>query len=396
MAKPRRHIFLSCGEASGERYGADLVSALRSLAPDLRISALGGRHVESRGAELVHAATELGVMGFAEVLHAWPAIVAARRAVSGFLRRQQVDLVVPVDFPGFNSWVAGRAHAAGIPVFWLIAPQLWAWGEWRAGGLRRKIDRLGTILPFEEEFFRERGFDVFPMGHPLLDHYGSGFPFRESRLRRENVFNDRNAPLTIGLIPGSRRQELRHLLPVFKVTAQALHGHLNPRPLRFVASVAPGLDSRAVAEALGSEVEVSRDSLSSLLPRLDLALVCSGTASLEAALAGVPHDVVYRTGRLDYALARRLVKVHHIGLANLILDEPLVREHIQQDASPLLLARSLLRWVSRPQEREAFYKSCDRVRERCGPAGVWERTAEALLALLDRRSGDAPARLGVS
>ncbi len=395
MAKPRRHIFLSCGEASGERYGADLVSALRSLDPDLRISALGGRHVESRGAELVHSSARLGVMGFAEVLHAWPAIAAARKAVGGFLQRNDVDLVVPVDFPGFNSWVAGRAHAAGIPVFWLIAPQLWAWGEWRTGGLRRKIDRLGTILPFEEQFFRDRGFDVFPMGHPLLDHYGPGFPYRESHQRRETVFNDRNSPLTIGLIPGSRRQELRHLLPVFKVTAQALHGHLNPRPLRFVASVAPGLDSRVVAEALGSEVEICRDSLPSLLPRLDLALVCSGTASLEAALAGVPHEVVYRTGRFNYALARRLVKLRHIGLGNIILDEPVVREHVQQDASPLLLARSILRWVSRPTEREAFYKACERIRERCGPAGVWERTAGALLEMLERRS-DVPDGNGVS
>ncbi len=387
MARAQRHIFLSCGEASGERYGADLVSALRALDPGLRISALGGRQVADRGADLIHDAGQLGVMGFGEVLRAWPAIAAARKAVGGFLKRETPDLVVPVDFPGFNSWVAGKAHGAGLPVFWLVAPQLWAWGRWRAAGLRRKIDSLGTILPFEEKFFQELGFDVFPMGHPLMDQYGGQFPFRDSWARREAVFNDRNAPLTIGLIPGSRRQELRHLLPVFKVTAQALRGHLNPRPLRFVASVAPGMDARLVAEALGSEVDVSRDSLPALLPRLDLALVCSGTASLEAALAGVPHEVVYRTGRFDYFLARRLVKVPYIGLGNLVLDEGMVREHVQDDASPLLLTRSLLRWLSRPEARDGFFKGCERVRRSCGPAGVWRRTAEALLATLDSRAG---------
>jgi len=383
MAHTTGHVFLSCGEASGDRYGADLVSALRASAPDLRISALGGRGLADCNIELIHSADGLGVMGFTDVARAWPAIRRARRDVSDFLRREKVDLVIPMDFPGFNGWVAGRAKSRGIPVFWLIAPQLWAWGRWRAGRLRRQVDRLGTILPFETEFFSRLDFPVFPMGHPLSDVYGKGFPYRESRQRREGVFNDRNATLTVGLMPGSRRKELDRLLPTLKVTVQALAGHLQGRSLRLVASVAPGMDDRAVAAGLDSQVEISRTPLPRLLPELDLALVCSGTASLECALAGVPHEIVYRTGRLDFAVARRLVKVPYIGLANLILDEPMVLEHIQDHALPLPLARSLMRWLARVERREAFYAACDRLRELCGPPDVWLRTAAGILEFLE-------------
>ena len=155
------------------------------------------------------------------------------------------------------------------------------------------------------------------------------------------------------------------------------------------------MDDREVAAGLDSQVEISQAPLAKILPELDLALVCSGTASLECALAGVPHEIIYRTGRLDYALARRLVKVPYIGLANLILDEAIVREHVQDQALPLPLARSLLRWLGRPEGREAYYGACDRLRKLCGPPGVWTRTAAEILDFLDscrRRASDGPAR----
>ncbi|MFH2053638.1 MAG: lipid-A-disaccharide synthase [bacterium] len=374
-----RHIFLSCGEASGDRYGADLISALRSLDPDLRISAMGGELVAAAGAEIVASSEPLAVMGFTEVVQAWPEIRSARRSIDRFLKAEKVDLVIPLDFPGFNGWLAGRARSLGIPVFWLIAPQLWAWGGWRTRGFRGKIDRLGTILPFEADFFRQRGFDVFPMGHPLMDDYGGGFPFQESQTLRERNLHDRDKLLTIGLFPGSRRQELDHLLPTLKVTAQAVVGHLGNRPLKFLASVAPGIDPRLVRDAFEGQVETTREPVAKILPGCDLALVCSGTVSLEAALAGVPHELVYHTGAFNYFIARKLVRVPYIGLSNLLLDRPVVREHVQEGASPLPLARSLLRWIARPAEREVFYGDCRELRGKCGAPGVWRRTAAEIL-----------------
>lgn len=378
-----RHVFLSCGEASGERYGAALVRHLRDIDPGLRISCLGGPALRAAGADVIVDARELSVMGFTEVLGVLPQILRARRRAFRFLRQEGVDLVVPLDFPGFNSALAGQAKAAGIPVFWLIAPQVWAWGGWRIGGFRRRIDRLGTILPFEQDFFSERGFDVFPMGHPLMDDYGNDEDFEAAVRRREARLKSSESPLTISLLPGSRRQELDHLLPILKVTAKAMRSMLEGRELRILVSAAPGVEPSRIAQVFDADEEISTEPLSRLLAASDLALVCSGTASLEATLAGVPHEVVYRTGGFNYWLARKLVKTRYIALSNLILDSPVVREHIQDEAAPLPLARAASRWVAHPDERAAYLEQVRRLRGLCGQAGVWRRTAQALIDTLD-------------
>jgi len=381
-----RHIFLSCGEASGDRYGAALTAALRSLDPDIRVTALGGPGLVDSGCELVAESGEVSVMGFSEVVGALPAILRTQKRIWAHLAAEKPDLVVPVDFPGFNGKLAGRAHKLGIPVFWLIAPQVWAWGAWRVPGFRRKIDRLGTILPFETSYFTEKGFDVFPMGHPLMEDYGGGFGFEKALARREHQLNNRESELNIALLPGSRRQELRHLLPILKVTTKAVMGHLGDRGVRFVVSVAPGVDPSLINEVFDSGTELSNEPLPRLLERMDLALVCSGTASLEAALAGVPHELVYRTGAFNSFVGRKLLKTPHIGLSNLILGQPMIREHLQDDASPLPLSRSLLRWLARPAERQDFYTHVRRLRQMCGKPGVWERTAAAILEMTGKGS----------
>ncbi len=356
-----------------------MTAALRSFAPQVRISALGGSEMATAGADLIADSHSVAVMGFSEIVGALPEILRVRRRIWDFLSRENVDLVVPIDFPGFNAKLAGKSQSLGLPVFWLVAPQVWAWGGWRTGGFRRKIDRLGTILPFETNYFRQRGFDVFPMGHPLMEDYGADFPFEANLTAREHRFNDRDCALTIGILPGSRRQELSHLLPALRVTCQAVMGHLPDRELKFVVSAAPGVDPVQVSTVFDGTFEISQAPLPQLMRHLDLALVCSGTASLEAALAGVPHELVYRTGTVNAFIARRLVRTPHIGLSNLIMDRRIVREHFQEEAAPLPLARNLLRWLARPAERQAFYGDVRQLRQMCGEAGVWRRTASELL-----------------
>ncbi len=381
---PGRHIFLSCGEASGTRYGAAVIAALRAADPTLRFSALGGASLAAAGAEVVQDAEGISVMGWAEALAVLPAVLKARRRVWRHLASQKIDLVLPVDFPGFNLRVAGHAHRLGIPVFYLIPPQLWAWGQWRLGALRRNVDRVGTILPFEEEYFQRQGLSVVPLGHPLMEDYAD-YPFEQGLEEREKTFADPDASLTVGILPGSRPQEVRQLMPVLKVAAQMLQAHLTPRPVRFVVSSAPGIRNTGLLGLVAAGFEVSEEPLPQLLPRLHLAFVCSGTASLEAALAGVPHDLVYRVSPLSYHIARRLIRVRRVGLANLILGRDLVREHLQSDASPVPLARALLQWVAVAQSRQAFYNETRRLRSLCGEPGVWRRASEAILDFLARR-----------
>ena len=367
-----------------------MTAALRSLDPGLRISALGGPALADAGADVIMSADDFAVMGITEAVRVLPAVLRAQRRLGRFLADEHVDLVIPIDFPGFNGRLASRARKLSIPVFWLIAPQVWAWGGWRLGGFRRKVDRLGTILPFETAFFAERGFDVFPMGHPLMEDYGDSFPFDASVAARETRLDDRSGNLTIALLPGSRRQELDHLLPVLKVTIQALVGQLTDRDVHFLVSCAPNVAAQDLYDRLPAQVEVTTEPLPKILKTTDLALVCSGTASLEVALAGVPHDVMYRTGAVNYWLGRRLLRTDYIGLSNLILDKPLAREHLQQQALPLPLTRGLLRWLARPAERTTFYKDVRRLRKLCGADGVWQRTAAAVLDMLPPASGGKP------
>ncbi len=393
MSTAPKHVFISCGEASGDRYGAALTVALRSLSPGIKISAMGGPELLEAGAEIIQSYSDVSVMGISEAVRALPEILRVRRKIADYIKDENVDLFVPVDFPGFNGHLGQKARQQGVPVFWVVAPQHWAWGSWRTSGFRKRISKVGTILPFEEEYFRTRGLDVFPMGHPLMDDYGHNFSFDTHIGRREKILSDRNSALTIGIFPGSRKQELKHLLPVLKVTCQALVGHLVDRQAKFVLSAAPGVDPIDLANTFDIAADISQIPLKELLPKIDLALVCSGTASLEVALAGVPHELVYKTGSLNNWVGRRLLKTPYIGLSNIIMNEEMVREHLQEDAAPLPLARDLLRWISRPTEREQFYKSARSLRKKCGEPGVWQRTAQAMLGM-DANEGDESADQG--
>jgi lipid-A-disaccharide synthase len=378
-----RHVFVSCGEASGDRYAAALLSALRDRDPELRCTALGGDELATAGAEIVQPAAPLSVMGYAQIVTALPQLLRARKRIWRHLATADIDLVVPIDFPGLNLRLAGRAHRLGLPVFYLVPPQMWAWGAWRLGALRRNVDRIGTILPFERDWYAERGLDVFSMGHPLMEDYGR-LDLATAVAARERRLADAQRELVLLLLPGSRRQEVRRLAPVLKVAAALATAWLAPRPLRTVVSRAPGIDAVELARAFGDAVAVRGEPVPKLLAEADLALVCSGTASLETALAGVPHELVYRTSRFDYAVARRLVRTERIGLANLILGTDLVREHLQDAATPVAMVRGLFEWLRDGAARTRFYGEVDRLRRLCGEPGVWQRTANALLELIER------------
>jgi len=386
MSEPRvsaaPHVFLACGEASGERYGAALVGALRERLPDARFTGLGGDGLADAGVEIVCGRSELSIMGFAEVLPALPAIWRARRRLARHLDDGGVDLFVPVDFPGFNLGLAARARRLGVPVFYLVAPQLWAWGGWRAGRLRRAVDLLGTLLPFEQDYFAARDVPAVWLGHPLIDVYDKPETDRERKDREARLVSS-SADLTVGLLPGSRRQEIDRLLPTMLASVERLKRRVPHRSFRWIVSRAPGVRDAELEAARAAGAEVSEASLRDLLRELDLALVCSGTASLEAAMAGVPHAIAYRTSAFNHLLARRLVRVDFIGLANLVLERALVREYVQDAATPDRLAGDLADWLSCSARRARFASGVDTLREKLGAPGVWDRAADAALSLVD-------------
>jgi len=365
-------VFISAGESSGDRHAARVAEELAARRPDLRMVGLGGPTMAEAGVELLAGLENLAVMGYAEVARRLPFFAALRRRVWRVLEEGDVDLVLPVDYPGFNLPLARKAHALGIPVLYFIAPQVWAWREGRARHLARACDRVLTVLPFEERRLAEHGVDARFVGHPLLD---------EPRRPAAGASNPRpghRGPV-LGLFPGSRAQEVERMLPPFAAAARRLAA---TRAGLDILVARPAHLPRSLYERFGFE-EVEADEA---LDRATVALAKSGTITLELALAGIPMVVGYRTSRLTYSLARRVVRVPSIALVNLVAGERIVPELIQDALTPAALAAAaapLLDADAPPARR--MREGLTAVRARLGEPGCARRVAGHALELLDGR-----------
>lgn len=352
-------VFLSAGEPSGDLHGAAVARALRERWPDARLLGLAGPRMQAEGVEAIEAFDRLAVMGFAEVIKHLPFFVGLMGKAKRTLRDEDVDLVIPIDYPGFNLRLAARAKKQGIPVLYYIAPQVWAWHRSRAARMASVADRLAVILPFEEEVFEEYGADVRFVGHPLMDRKRPVEP-REDFCRTLGLDPDRRI---LALFPGSRAQELeRHLVPFCRAAEQVVEARWHIQPV-----VARSTDV-AVAAYDDAPFPVTDDGRS-LLAHAHAALVKSGTTTLETALAGVPMVIAYRTHPLTFWLARRLVEVDHIGLANLVAGRRIAPELLQDDATPRALAEALLPLIDEGPARREALEGVRTVQEALAPDG---------------------------
>lgn len=375
MAGPT--ILLSAGEPSGDLHGAAVARALRERWPDARLFGLGGPLMAEAGVELLADPAKLAVMGFAEVLGRLPFFWRLFRRVRSEMETRGVDLVLPIDYPGFNLRLARAAKESRIPVLYYIAPQVWAWHRSRIHRFATDTDRVAVILPFEEELFREAGVAATYVGHPLLDRPAPGS--RRSLCRELNLDEDR--PI-LAVFPGSRAQEVKRHLAIFVETAIRLQAY---RPsIQPVIAVSNAVPSRLYHGIPFPRTANSRD----LLAHAHTALVKSGTTTLEAALAGTPMAIAYRTHPLTYRLAKRLVEVDHIGLVNLVAGERVVPEFIQGEATPAALAQALLPLIqSEHPGRDKALEALERVRDRLHASGngsgrVAERVVELAASLI--------------
>jgi lipid-A-disaccharide synthase len=325
-------VLLSAGEPSGDLHGAALARALRARRPDVELYGLGGPLMEAEGVRLLAHVDDLAVMGFVEVARRARYFAGLLGRIRRELRGAVPALVLPIDYPGLNARLARMAKRRGVPVLYYIAPQVWAWHRSRVRTLARDVDRLAVILPFEADIFRAAGADVTFVGHPLLDRARPAAS-RAGFCAAHGLDPDRPV---LALLPGSRRQEVERLAALFEAAAAKV---LQTRPdVQPVVAEAASVPPAAWTGSRLPRVTGAWD----LLHHAEAAIVKSGTGTLEAALAGVPLVVCYRTGRLTWALARRLVDVPHVGLVNLVAAERIAPELLQDDATPETLARAVL------------------------------------------------------
>jgi lipid-A-disaccharide synthase len=376
-------VLVVAGEASGDLHGATLVRALTALEPELTVAGMGGPRMAAAGVQILHGIDRTAVVGGTEVVGRLPALYRIFRDLVGRLRDARPRVLVLIDFPDFNLRLARRARRLGIPVVYFVPPQVWAWRRGRLRAMARDVSRVLAVFPFEVGFYQEAGVPVEFVGHPLLDV----LPALDRPAARRGLVGERQ--LLIGLLPGSRLEEVRRHLPVLLGAAARILRRV-PRA-RFALPLAPTIPPEAAAGAVQAAdlgIHVLPGEAHRVLAAADLVLVASGTATLEAACYETPMVVLYRLSPLSYALARLVIHgVTAISLPNIIAGRAAVPELIQRHATPGRLAAAALRLLLDDAARVAQRAVLREVRARLGPGGAAERAARAVL-----RETDGPLR----
>jgi len=370
-------ILVSCGEPSGDLYGAELVRCLQERLPDLQGFGLGGDRLEAQGVRLLAHVRDLAVVGLLEVLSHLRDLRAIFRRVLAQVDRERPDVAVLVDYPDFNLRLARALRRRGVPVVYYVSPQVWAWRRGRVRAIRESVAQMIVIFPFEEPLYREAGVPVTFVGHPLVD---LAQPARDRAAFLSSQGLDATRPV-LAVLPGSRRQEVAHNLPPIAGALRLLRQRRGD--LQIALAVAPSLDPGLFDEELaGLPVARVAGHTHAILGAASAGIVASGTATVEAALMDLPMVVVYRVSRLTYALGRPFVKVPHYAMANLLAGREVVKELIQGDFQPEAVTTEVLALLEDPGRREPVRRGLAEIRARLGPPGASTRAAAVVAQLL--------------
>jgi lipid-A-disaccharide synthase len=372
-------ILVVTGEASGDAHAAELVAALQARRPDFRFFGMGGSKLAARGVELLYGAHEVSVMGITEVLPKIPRILQVLRGIAAAAAERRPACAILVDIPDFNLRLAAKLKALGIPVAYYVSPMIWAWRRGRVKTIRKLVDRMLCILPFEEDFYRDSGVDARYVGSPVVEQVPAP---ASTATFRQRLGLPLEAP-TLALLPGSRMSEIRRLLPTMVSAAKQLSAE---RPgLQIVVPVAPTIPREEITsrfEGSGLSPQLVDGRAPEVVGASDAAIVASGTAVLEAGLMQRPLVVVYRVSLITYLVGRLMLKVAHVALVNLLAGRRLVPELLQGDMTPERIAVEIRRVWDPGAPREEMLRGLEEVRGRLGGPGAAERAAEAVLELL--------------
>ncbi|MDN3580433.1 lipid-A-disaccharide synthase [Mucilaginibacter flavus] len=367
--------YLVAGEASGDLHGANLMKALKERDAATEFRFFGGDLMQAEGGTLVKHYADMAFMGFVEVVINLNTILKNMKACKQDIAAYQPDVLVLIDFPGFNLKIAEYAKSVGLEVYYYISPKVWAWNQKRVLKIKKIVDHLFCILPFEVEFYKSWGMEVDYVGNPLLDAI-SAFEPDPDFLQQHQL----TAKKIIALLPGSRKQEITYLLPQMLAAANQF------KDFQVVIAGAPSFKADFYSQFLSDQkIPVVFNATYDLLTNAHAAIVASGTATLETALFNVPQVVVYKGNTLTIAIARMLVKIKYISLVNLIVNKGIVTELIQEDCNELKIAAELNAIVNNEASRTAMLRNYDELDQRMGLPGASAKTAGLIIKYASKK-----------
>jgi len=379
MAKIK-NIFIICGEPSGDLLAGNLVNAIKNIGPNIKISGIGGTNLAKAGCEIFYNINELSVMGFFDVLKKLPKFFKLKKIILRKIDEDKPDAIILVDFSGFNLRLA-KAINKRIPVVYYVSPQVWASREGRINSIKKFISKMVVLFKFEEEFYKKRGIQAICVGHPLIDLVKPVLP------KQEFVINYRLAcgKKIIAMLPGSRKQEIKIMLPIMLKAAKFINKTI-PQA-QFIIAKASNLGAQIYlneCKEFNLDIKIIDGLTYDCLNNADASLVCSGTATLEAAITQKPFVIIYKTNLLNYLLYRPQVKIPYIGMANIVAGKKIAPEFIQFNARPEMIAKSIIKLLQNPASANRMSQDLRTVKDSLGEPGAAGRAAKLILEFLQK------------
>lgn len=372
-----KKILLIAGEVSGDNHGAALVKEIKKMDSNVQFFGIGGEALAAEGMELLVHLESMAFLGIGEIIRHLPYIQKVRKKLLDKAKEEKPACAILIDYPGFNLRMAASLKKMNIPVVYYISPQLWAWGKGRVKKIKKYVNSMIVLFPFEQEFYAQHGINAFYSGHPVVDHHAHWLPEKVKKFDPKNV--------VLGLLPGSRKQEVNSLLPEMIKTAAILHkaGKIKQAEVLKTEHLPDDIYEEQIS-GFEDFIKLSKEPIYKVLPKYDAALTASGTATLEVGYFKVPMVVVYKVNALTYWLARWLVKINHIGLVNIVAEKEVARELIQQDFT----AKKAAEAVEKLLVQEIHFKTRQAlsvIKEKLGEPGASERAAREVVGLIGER-----------
>ncbi len=385
MTDKPKHFLIIAGEASGDLHGSMLVSEIKTCFPEARFTGMGGRRMQKAGVDRLFGIERMGAVGIVEVLGDFGHYYNVYRTLMKEIATRSYDAVILIDYPTLNLRLAKQARRFDCPVFFFIGPQIWAWRKGRVREIRESVSKMFVILPFEEKLYLDAGVDAEFVGHPFVDLV------HPTRTREESLIKYSLNPKskTIGLLPGSRMNEINSLLNVMVQAAEKINSEMGS--CQFLLPVADSIDPKLIRKYLGDnplDIQLLEGQSYDVMNSCDMLIIASGSATLEAGIIGCPMVIVYKLNPLTYFLAKLLVNVPLVGLVNIVAEEQVVPELIQNKVTAENISAEVLAVIRAPEKEKAIRKRLLNIKNTLGAPGVMKVVANRIAVFMDRLSAN--------